>query len=53
MSLLKQYFALSQEFLPGRVLQIVCSHWSIENQCHWALDVVFPEFVKIMIQKNF
>ncbi len=36
-------FALSQEFTPTRVLQIVRWHWSIENQCHWALDVVFHE----------
>ncbi len=36
-------FALSQEFTPARVLEIVRWHWSIENQCHWTLDVVFHE----------
>lgn len=36
-------FALSRVFSPRRVLQIVRGHWSIENQCHWLLDVVFHE----------
>jgi predicted transposase YbfD/YdcC len=36
-------FALSQEFSAERVLQIVRSHWSIENHCHWSLDIVFHE----------
>jgi predicted transposase YbfD/YdcC len=36
-------FALSKVFPPARVLQIVRGHWSIENQCHWLLDVVFHE----------
>lgn len=36
-------FALSQEFTPKHVLKIVRTHWSIENHCHWTLDVVFHE----------
>ena len=28
---------------PKRLLQIIRSHWSIENQLHWVLDVVFGE----------
>ena len=26
-----------------RLLQVTRSHWSIENQMHWVLDVVFDE----------
>jgi predicted transposase YbfD/YdcC len=40
---LVRYFALSQPFLPARVLAISRTHWSIENQLHWVLDVVFDE----------
>jgi predicted transposase YbfD/YdcC len=40
---LLRYFVLSKRFSPSRVLDIVRSHWSIENQLHWVLDVVFDE----------
>src|SRR5258708_38416924 len=26
-----------------RLLQAIRDHWSIENSCHWSLDVVFGE----------
>jgi len=38
-----RYFVLSQAFSPARVLAITRSHWGIENQLHWVLDVIFNE----------
>ena len=38
-----RYYLLSKYMPAARVLQIVRSHWSIENQLHWVLDVVFDE----------
>jgi predicted transposase YbfD/YdcC len=38
-----RHFVLSQAFSAERVLEIVRAHWTIENQLHWVLDVVFDE----------
>ena len=38
-----RYYLLSKAFAPERFNAIVRSHWSIENQLHWVLDVVFNE----------
>lgn len=38
-----RYFLLSKAFSPTRLLAITRSHWGIENQLHWVLDVVFEE----------
>jgi predicted transposase YbfD/YdcC len=38
-----RHFLLSQAFSAKRVLEIVRAHWTIENQLHWVLDVVFDE----------
>jgi predicted transposase YbfD/YdcC len=38
-----RYFLLSQVCSPARLLAITRSHWGIENQLHWVLDVVFNE----------
>ena len=38
-----RHVLLSQTFSAKRVLEIVRAHWSIENQLHWVLDVVFDE----------
>lgn len=38
-----RYFLLSKAFSPTRLLHITRSHWGIENQLHWVLDVVFDE----------
>lgn len=38
-----RFYLLSKYFPAKRLLQIVRSHWSIENQLHWVLDVVFGE----------
>jgi predicted transposase YbfD/YdcC len=38
-----RYFVLSKHLSAKRLLEIVRSHWSIENQMHWVLDVVFDE----------
>ncbi len=38
-----RYFVLSAYVSAKRLLDIVRSHWSVENQMHWVLDVVFAE----------
>ena len=38
-----RYFLLSKYVSAKRLLQIVRSHWSVENQMHWILDVLFAE----------
>lgn len=40
---LVRYFLLSSNVSPNRLLDIVRSHWAIENRLHWVLDVVFAE----------
>jgi predicted transposase YbfD/YdcC len=40
---LVRYFVLSKDMPAKRLLAIVRSHWGIENQLHWVLDVVFNE----------
>ena len=38
-----RYFLLSRKLSSARLMKTVRSHWSIENQLHWVLDVVFRE----------
>jgi predicted transposase YbfD/YdcC len=38
-----RYFLLSKYVPAKTLLHIVRSHWAIENQLHWVLDVVFAE----------
>lgn len=38
-----RYIALSKALSPRRLAQVVRAHWTIENQLHWTLDVVFDE----------
>jgi predicted transposase YbfD/YdcC len=38
-----RYFVLSRRLPPNELVAITRSHWSIENQLHWVLDVVFDE----------
>lgn len=38
-----RYVALSKVLTPGKLAEVVRTHWSIENQLHWTLDVVFSE----------
>jgi predicted transposase YbfD/YdcC len=38
-----RYYLLSKYLTPKRLLQITRSHWGIENQLHWVLDVHFAE----------
>lgn len=40
---LVRYFLLSKVWSPSRVLAITRAHWTIENQLHWVLDVIFDE----------
>ncbi len=37
------YVALSKHLTPRRLLEVTRRHWSVENQLHWRLDVVFRE----------
>jgi predicted transposase YbfD/YdcC len=40
----KVYFmVLSKRLSPQRLLEVTRTHWSVENQLHWCLDVVFNE----------
>lgn len=38
-----RYFVLSHLFSASELVAITRSHWGIENQLHWVLDVVFDE----------
>jgi predicted transposase YbfD/YdcC len=38
-----RYYLLSKYIPAKKLLAIVRSHWAIENQLHWVLDVVFDE----------
>jgi predicted transposase YbfD/YdcC len=38
-----RYVALSRLLAPAKLLAVTRAHWSIENQLHWTLDVVFDE----------
>lgn len=37
------YVVLSKRLSPRRMLEVTRTHWSVENQLHWRLDVVFNE----------
>jgi predicted transposase YbfD/YdcC len=37
------FFLLSKYMSAKRLLRVVRSHWAIENQLHWVLDVVLDE----------
>src|SRR5882672_442539 len=37
------YVVLSKRLSPRRMLEVTRKHWSVENQLHWRLDVVFNE----------
>jgi len=38
-----RHYLLSKYMAPKRLLHITRSHWGIENQLHWVLDVHFAE----------
>jgi predicted transposase YbfD/YdcC len=40
---LVRYFLMSKYIPAKRLLLVTRSHWSIENQMHWVLDVIFDE----------
>lgn len=39
----RRYYLSSLEADAARFGYLIRSHWGIENQCHWVLDVVFRE----------
>jgi len=38
-----RYILLSKRLAPARLLEVTRAHWSVENDLHWQLDVVFRE----------
>ena len=38
-----RYYILSRKLSAKKFAKVVASHWSIENQLHWQLDVTFRE----------
>lgn len=38
-----RYIALSKVLSPAKLAEVVRTHWTIENQLHWSLDVIFHE----------
>lgn len=38
-----RYVLLSKRLSPARLLEVMRAHWSVENDLHWQLDVVFHE----------
>lgn len=39
----RQYYISSWVSSAEKLLQVIRSHWSIENSCHWVLDMAFRE----------
>ena len=39
----KVLYVSSREMSPGEALREIRTHWGIENQLHWSLDVTFNE----------
>jgi len=48
----RRYYLSSLEADAERFGYLIRSHWSIENQCHWVLDVVFGEDHNRIRRKN-
>ncbi len=46
-----RYYISSLDVPAERLLEMVRTHWSIENQLHWSLDVTFGED-QCRIRKN-
>jgi predicted transposase YbfD/YdcC len=38
-----RWFLLSTPLTAARLIEVARTHWTIENQLHWVLDVVFDE----------
>jgi predicted transposase YbfD/YdcC len=38
-----RFFLLSAQLSPERMLEVARTHWTIENQLHWVLDVALRE----------
>lgn len=39
----KRYYISSLSLTPDRFAEAVRSHWGVENEVHWCLDIVFGE----------
>ena len=37
---------------PGEILAVVRAHWGIENGCHWTLDVVMGEDMRVWCKQG-
>ncbi len=38
-----RWFLLSRELTAAHLIEVARTHWTIENQLHWVLDVAFDE----------
>ena len=48
----RRYYLSSLDVEAVRFEEIIRKHWSIENQCHWVLDVTFREDANRTRRKN-
>lgn len=48
----QRYYIVSRHLSPAEVAQAVRSHWGIENQLHWVLDVTMKEDASTIRKDN-
>ncbi len=51
-SLEQRYYIASRNLAPAEVAEAVRSHWGIENQLHWVLDVTMKEDASTVRKDN-
>ena len=51
-SLEQRYYIASRNLAPAEVAEAVRSHWAIENQLHWVLDVTMKEDASTVRKDN-
>lgn len=47
------YYVSSVTDAASKIATYIRAHWSIENDLHWFLDVVFKEDSRVILEKNF
>ena len=48
----QRYYISSRQLTPAELAQAVRSHWAIENQLHWVLDVTMREDASTVRKDN-
>lgn len=51
-SMEQRYYIASRDLAPAEVAEAVRSHWGIENQLHWVLDVTMKEDASTVRKDN-